>query len=61
MALLDCSIRIVVEQLTRKASRNEDTGETAKAADERCPRDIPVFETNKVEIAIGAYVNKDTE
>jgi hypothetical protein len=52
---------IVVEQLTRKASRNEDTGEAAKAADERCPRDIPVFETNEVEIAIGAYVNKDAE
>jgi len=50
-----------VERLTRKASRNEDTDEAAKAADERCPRDIPVFKTNEVVITIGANVDKDAE
>jgi hypothetical protein len=50
-----------VEQLTRKASRNEDTGEAAKAADKRRPRDIPVLKTNEVVIAIGADVDKDAE
>ena len=50
-----------MEQLTRKAGRNKDTGEAAKATDERCPRDSPVLKTNEVVIAIGANVDKNAE
>jgi len=50
-----------VKQLTRKAGRNKDTSEAAKAADERRTRDIPVRKTNEVVIAIGANVDKNAE
>jgi hypothetical protein len=55
------SIRIDVEQLTRKAGGNKDTGESAKATDERRTRDIPVLKANEVAIAIGANVDKNAK
>ncbi len=50
-----------MEQLTRKAGRNKDTGESAKATDERRTRYIPVLKANEVVIAIGAKVDKNAE
>jgi hypothetical protein len=55
------SIRIDVEQLTRKAGRNKDTGEATKAADKRCPRNTPVLKANESVIRIGANVDKNAE
>jgi hypothetical protein len=50
-----------MEQLTRKAGRNKDTGESAKATDERRTRDIPVLKANEAVIAIGTNVDKNAE
>jgi hypothetical protein len=54
-------MRIDVEQLTRKAGRNKDTGEATKAANKRCPRDSPVLKANESVITIGTNVDKNAE
>ena len=54
-------MRINVEQLTRKAGRNKDTGEATKATNKRCSRDSPVFKANESVITIGASVDKNAE
>jgi hypothetical protein len=50
-----------VEQRTRKAGRDKDTGEATKAADKRCPRDRPVLKANQSVIGIGANVDKNAK
>ena len=50
-----------MEQLTRKAGRNKDTGESAKATDERRTRNIPVLKANEVVIAISPDVDKNAK
>jgi hypothetical protein len=59
--IISLSLKVGMEQLTRKAGRNKDTGESAKATDEGCTRDTPVLKTNEVVIAIGANVDKNAE
>lgn len=50
-----------MEQLTGKAGCNKDTGESAKAPDERRTRDFPVLKANEVVIAIDANVDKNAD
>jgi hypothetical protein len=50
-----------MEQLTRKTGRNKNTGESAKATDERRTRDFPVLKADEVVIAIDANVDKNAK
>lgn len=50
-----------MEQLTRKAGRDKNTGEATKATDKRCPRDRPVLKADESVIRIGANVDKNAE
>jgi hypothetical protein len=50
-----------MEQLTGKAGRNKDTGESSKAPDERRTRDFPILKANEVVIAIDANVDKNAD
>jgi hypothetical protein len=50
-----------VKRPTCKAGRNKNTGESAKATDERRTRDLPVLKTDEVVIAIDANVDKNAE